>query len=237
MKRKNTFTLIELLVVTAIIGVLVSILLPGLVQAKDSAKSVKCMNQQKQIFTVIQLYMSDWEGFLPKLDKLDRLDDYSQVIDRDAGSLIWTCPSAVYSYDYISESNPITYCYSKTGLDWVTWKNSSRIFRPSKNIIFTDGRVNKPWGAWIFMDGDGDLWGYEGAGWQTQSGFLGNGYNLEDPVYVINADAEALVDGDAPSGSRYRHRMMNATNTLFFDGHAETISKYGLTRENFVTSW
>ena len=57
------FTLIELLVVVAVIGVLVSLLLPALSRARSAARSVNCQNQQKQMMIGTQLYLDDNEGW------------------------------------------------------------------------------------------------------------------------------------------------------------------------------
>ncbi len=67
MRRKietNAFTLIELLVVIAIISLLVSILLPSLKQAKDLAKAVVCMTNQKQMGLANMMYVDDWDGLI-----------------------------------------------------------------------------------------------------------------------------------------------------------------------------
>ena len=64
---KNGFTLIELLVVIAIIGVLASLLLPALVGAKEQAKLIKCVSNQKQIGFAFQWYRDDNDTKFPPI--------------------------------------------------------------------------------------------------------------------------------------------------------------------------
>ena len=64
---KNGFTLIELLVVIAIIGVLASLLLPALGNAKEQAKLTKCFSNQKQIGIAFKLYGDDNDTRFPPL--------------------------------------------------------------------------------------------------------------------------------------------------------------------------
>ncbi len=67
MKRQRLaiFTLIELLVVIAIIAILASMLLPSLRRARESAKSIACIGNLKQIGVALNMYVQEADGYLP----------------------------------------------------------------------------------------------------------------------------------------------------------------------------
>jgi len=75
------FTLIELLVVVAIIGLLLSILLPALQGARQSARATKCLAQLHVLGQGIQIYTNDYRDALPpgRLPKIDNCNAYANI--------------------------------------------------------------------------------------------------------------------------------------------------------------
>ena len=59
------FTLIELLVVIAIIAILASMLLPALSRAKETAKNITCVSQERQLILGTSLHLSDNDFYFP----------------------------------------------------------------------------------------------------------------------------------------------------------------------------
>jgi prepilin-type N-terminal cleavage/methylation domain-containing protein len=65
--KLKAFTLIELLVVVAIITLLISILLPSLSRARESAKSVQCRSNLHSIAQAIRNYINENNSFYPPM--------------------------------------------------------------------------------------------------------------------------------------------------------------------------
>jgi len=65
-RTRLAFTLIELLVVVAIIGILVSLLLPAYKNIMNNANGAKCASNLKQIGAAMFMFAGDNNGFFPE---------------------------------------------------------------------------------------------------------------------------------------------------------------------------
>jgi len=63
--RNHAFTLIELLVVIAIIAILAAILFPVFAQAREKARAITCVSNEKQISLGVLMYLQDYDELMP----------------------------------------------------------------------------------------------------------------------------------------------------------------------------
>ena len=63
--KANGFTLIELLVVIAIIAILAAILFPVFAQAREKARQITCVSNEKNIGLAVMMYTQDFDEHFP----------------------------------------------------------------------------------------------------------------------------------------------------------------------------
>lgn len=121
---RRGFTLIELLVVVAIIGILSSVVISSINQARSKARDTKRISDVRQIQNALEMYFAD-NGYYPEYTGLDYRCNTNLITASPAGK---NSLAVLKSSGYIKEipSDPLNissstnYCYEYIGLGNLT---------------------------------------------------------------------------------------------------------------------
>jgi len=251
----HAFTLIELLVVIAIIAILAAILFPVFAQAREKARSITCLSNEKQIGLAITMYIQDYDGGYPQANDGGYVQWYNWVYpyvkNGEAGGTyyygkggLWNCPSFPLTkanqgqgQNYGVNDSLFVDNYGLNGSAAQPGMNETIVPSPSETVLVVEKGAN------------GAGWSFEqflvAQAWWGTSVLTGGKYdankdnslcsytvgNAACPNHTgINPDRD-LKDGvsgawEGPRTIRYRHQGMS--NVIFADGHAKAMPKGGL---------
>jgi prepilin-type N-terminal cleavage/methylation domain-containing protein/prepilin-type processing-associated H-X9-DG protein len=126
-RRTRAFTLVELLVVIGIIALLISILLPALSKARQTAQTVQCLTQLRQFGQIDVMYSTDNKGFMfpcfwygdpfrpgiPSYYLKDILSSYLKLSDAEKNAPMSGPAQRIYVCPIVQQDNvrqfPLTY--------------------------------------------------------------------------------------------------------------------------------
>ncbi len=106
-----------LLVVTAIVAILASLLLPALSSAKEQAKLIKCVGNQKQIGFAFQMYRDDNETKFPPKSKGGGLGEFGGGDPDPNGPANYLLPATNRPLWRYTQSREVCKCPSDRGAD------------------------------------------------------------------------------------------------------------------------
>jgi prepilin-type N-terminal cleavage/methylation domain-containing protein/prepilin-type processing-associated H-X9-DG protein len=142
--RDAAFTLIELLVVVAIIGILASLLMPALGGAKRKARTIQCMNHERQLGLSAGMFADDADDYYPPRRMPPEAWPWA-LLSYYKDPIIVTCPSDKFSFFASRSDNPTNRLFDRRSFlingfnDYFTTALSEEDYQRHKNWLWPVG--------------------------------------------------------------------------------------------------
>lgn len=164
----HAFTLIELLVTIAIIGILATLLLPGIVSARDRARGIVCLSNHGQLATAVMLYAAEERDALPY-----NLGEDETMIEVRAGRFInWT--SSLLNWELDSD-NTNTAVLTRGGIGPYV-ASTAAVYRCPADRIVSDIQAAAGWRSRVRSTSMNAMMGNAGE-------YTTGGFNVNNPEF------------------------------------------------------
>lgn len=253
--RQRGFTLIELLVVIAIIAILAAILFPVFAQAREKARAITCISNEKQLGLAAMQYVQDYDESFPQGQYIwadgthttwgvvfypyIKNGDRQNSTDPNLRGGVWHCPSfpsnqsweVKPSYD-VAPDGRAPWIAPDAALAPVT--TLAIVDNPAEKVYMLETGQNNESDGWLtFTPWEWDWTDYLAPvnGVPTREG--AHNETIYDPAAGIYHDCDLPITSPntwtswAQCGMMPRFRHTGTNNDIYFDGHVKAIHKGG----------
>ena len=224
--QSKRFTLIELLVVLAIIGILLTLLLPSITKARQEAESVVCKSNTKQISIGIFIWSKEYNGKIPSAySEYEGGYDFWHIVMLkilDAPYQLMNCPTG-----WNEQENVVLRKISQQagrsdyGWNWSGYNTTTSLFGlgndPRSNLTFTH-RGGSAYMAKIQDPAHMITFGDRGKNWDVRSSIGNTNFAVQDVMPMI-------------------HKNSSGGNIFFLDGSIKFMTAAKLYSPNSKSMW